>query len=96
MRYLMIKEDIERIVARQFDLVTNLTQPAYEDSLKIIGEQIHSLIYDPDSLTLIEDKDVIAILKDCFGAKIPTGALSAVTNAILAQLSHNIKELNDG
>ena len=37
------KERIEKIVAHQFDLVTNLSQEAYFDSLKLIAQQIIEL-----------------------------------------------------
>ncbi len=36
----VLLQEMERIVAYQFDGATNLTQEGYEDSIKMIGEQI--------------------------------------------------------
>ena len=37
-------EKVEKIVARQFDLVTNLTQEGYLDSLKMIAKEAIPII----------------------------------------------------
>lgn len=38
-----LREQVKKIVAWQFDGVTNLTQSAYEDSLRMIAEQVEAL-----------------------------------------------------
>ncbi len=51
-----LKKRIKGIVAYQFDHVTNLTQEAYEDSLKMIAEQTLTLIKDAGFVELDEEK----------------------------------------
>uniref|UniRef100_A0A6M3J7Y3 Uncharacterized protein n=1 Tax=viral metagenome TaxID=1070528 RepID=A0A6M3J7Y3_9ZZZZ len=51
-----LREEIEKIVAHQFDSVTNLRQEAYLDSLKMIADQILPLIEAQVKVRFVEAK----------------------------------------